>query len=96
MSSSGASTSPPAESLITRLERRATIRRRPYWTTVRSASNTVAVRASILIPLVGYWIILNAKIVSEIADLSQDYSTKPRRRFMHLGASLLPTLAFVR
>ncbi len=49
---------------------KATIRRPPYWTSLRSLSNTSVVRAFILIPLIGYWIILNDNIVSSIADLS--------------------------
>jgi hypothetical protein len=46
------------------------LRRRPYWTDVRAISNTSVARLVILIPLIGYWIILNDRIVSGIADLS--------------------------
>lgn len=48
----------------------ATARRRPYWTDLRALSNTPAARAVILIPIVGYWIILNDQIVSHVSDLS--------------------------
>lgn len=48
----------------------ATRRCRPYWTDLRGVSNTYAVRAFILVPLLGYWIILNEHVVSKISDLS--------------------------
>jgi hypothetical protein len=35
----------------------------PYWTEVRWISNSAAARATILIPLIGYWIILNQHVV---------------------------------
>ena len=35
----------------------------PYWTDVRWISNSPAARMVILIPLVGYWIILNNHVV---------------------------------
>lgn len=56
--------------LIQQLELLVTRRGRPYWSDLRSVSNTTAVRAFILIPLLGYWIILNDQIVSRIANLS--------------------------
>lgn len=38
--------------------------KRPFWTDLRGISNTPAARAVILIPLIGYWIIFNDRIVS--------------------------------
>ncbi len=38
--------------------------RRPFWTDLRGISNTPAARAVILIPLIGYWIIFNDRLVS--------------------------------
>jgi hypothetical protein len=31
----------------------------PYWLQVRSVSNSTAARLTILIPIIGYWIIFN-------------------------------------
>jgi hypothetical protein len=52
-----------------RLEK-ATAARAPYWLFFRSASNSVAARAVILIPIVGYWIIFNDRLVG-FSDLSR-------------------------
>jgi hypothetical protein len=46
-------------------------RKRPFWTDLRGLSNTQAVRLTIFLPIVGYWIILNERVVSEIADLTE-------------------------
>ena len=43
----------------------------PYWTDVRWISNSPAARLVILIPLVGYWIILNNHVV-EFTRLSRE------------------------
>jgi hypothetical protein len=58
------------KSLPNRVVLWATRRRRPYWTDLRSVSNSRAVRLVILIPLIGYWIILNDHVVAEYAKLS--------------------------
>jgi hypothetical protein len=42
----------------------------PYWTKVRAISNTGAARAVIIVPLVGYWIILNDLFVQKLTRLS--------------------------
>jgi hypothetical protein len=42
----------------------------PKWLFFRSASNSPAARAVILIPLVGYWIILNDRLI-DLTDLSR-------------------------
>src|SRR5690349_385126 len=56
--------------LRSKLDEKLTIRLPPYWTSLRSLSNSGLARAFILIPLIGYWIILNPTIVSSIARLS--------------------------
>lgn len=53
-----------------RLSLLATRRRRPYWTDLRGISNASAIRLVILIPLIGYWIILNDYVVAEYTKLS--------------------------
>lgn len=35
----------------------------PYWNDVRAISNTTAVRLVILIPLIGYWILFNDRLI---------------------------------
>ena len=59
-----------AISLPERLSLWATRRRRPCWTDLRSISNAGAMRLVILIPLIGYWIILNDQVVTEYTKLS--------------------------
>jgi hypothetical protein len=55
----------------------------PYWTGVRSVSNTGVVRVVILIPIVGYWIILNDQILSLVtfSQLGASPQTVPLRLF---------------
>jgi hypothetical protein len=38
----------------------------PYWLQVRSVSNSTAARLTILIPIVGYWIIFNEAVATKL------------------------------
>lgn len=56
---------------------------RPYWTDVRGIGNTPAAKATILVPLIGYWIIFNNYLIEGFAlwkGLPQDTSNGPSWR----------------
>lgn len=52
------------------LDRVTASKSRPYWTDLRSFSNSPVVRATILVPFIGYWIILNDTLVAHYSQLS--------------------------
>lgn len=57
--------------------------RRPYWTGLRAVGNNPAVRLTILIPLIGYFILLNDYFVSHI-QLSEWLFQHPKEVVLEL------------
>jgi hypothetical protein len=67
---SGASFAQHSEEADQAMGTRHTLRRLPHWSDLRTLSNTSAIRSVILIPIFGYWIILNNHIATSVAQFA--------------------------